>query len=412
MEYHPIPKEVVERIKEGNSKVRRWVFERFKEEPFPELEKRKEVEGVALVKSWPILGIEKYLGMWDSDRRLPYFPSLKFSHDAYTTYTYLEFNPSLKDDVIFFNGELAEDKERKRYLKIVERFRSLTGIETKVLVISRHLPKKEDVIGKGLGLSASASGAAASGLLLAAGYEKEFKNNRFLSWLARHLSGSGTSSAVGGFSVWFGYPGVEDIESYAVKVDDGDWMELVVVPIPKQGFKTASAHKAAVNSPWYWEWARDKADWVLRLLDAISNKDFSSVGQHAERDGYYLTMLLGTGGNTTNVNVLSQLFREKVLSLREAGLIEAYITFDTGPSPAILVRKGDGIKLIELLKSDESFLRTFELVNYSLGMGAKFDPYIANAAGRPQPVEKEKEYVMEGILKVEELREKALKEFS
>jgi len=383
---------VREYVREGNEAVRRWVFERFKELPFPEVERKKEVEGEALVASHPILGIEKYLGMWDSERRLPYFPSIKLSHDSYTTYLYAKFDPSLSEDVIEFDGKPAEGKDLKRFLKIVRKFRELTGVETKVYISSKHVPKVGTVRGKGLGLSASASGAAAAGLLLAAGYKELYENDRFLSYLARHLSGSGTS-AIGGFTVWFGYEGAEDKESYAVKVDDGSWVELVVVPIPLVGFKTASAHKAAVASPFYWEWAYLKPRWVLEVLEAIERKDLKDVGEHAERDAYWLSMLISTGGSALNTNALSTAVARKVLDLRREG-VPVYYTFDTGPSVAILTEKGRGKEVVEKLK-DPQVEKLFE------ASGAVFEPFVAEAAGRPREITgSEKERILRDVLRV------------
>ncbi len=343
--------EVKEKIKEGNRRVMDWVFSRFGKENWPEIERKEQVNGYAFVRSYPILGIEKYLGMWDSDRRLPYFPSLKLTNDSYSTYMYAEFNETFDKDEIIFGGKPAEGKELKRFMKIVNKFREITGIRTHVKIISKHVPKIGNIRGKGLGLSASASGAAASALLAAAGYVDLYNNNRFLSYLARYLSGSGTSSAAGGFSVWFGYEGIDEIDSYGVKIDDGNWVDLVIVPIPLEGFKTSSAHKAAVASPFYYEWAVKKPEWVLDLMEGIVNHDIDVVGKHAEKDAYWLTMLMSTGGNYVNyMPTTIDVIREVVRIRREEG-INAYYTMDTGPSVVVITEKGKGELILEMLKS-------------------------------------------------------------
>ena len=339
-----------EKIKEWNEKVEGWVFERFKKEEWPSWEKKEEVEGEVVVRAHPILGIEKYLGMWDGSRRLAYFPSLKLTNDSYATYMYARFDASLKEDVVVFGDKVAEGKELKRFMKIIGKFRELTGVKTPVKIISKHVPKIGKVRGKGLGLSASASGAAASALLLAAGYRELYENNRFLSVLARYLSGSGTSSAAGGFSVWFSYEGIKDEDSYAVCVSKGDWLDLVVVPIPYEGFKTESAHKAAVASPYYKEWAELKGEWVYDLLDAIEKKDVERVGKHAEKDAYWLSMLMATGGDYINWMPQTTGVAREVVNIRREHGIKAYYTMDTGPSVAVIVEKGKGKEVMEMLK--------------------------------------------------------------
>ncbi len=350
----------VEKIKEWNKKIEEWVFERFGKEEWPAWEKKEEVEGEVVVRAHPILGIEKYLGMWDSSRRLAYFPSLKLTNDSYSTYMYTKFDPNLENDVIVFGDKLAEGKELKRFMKIISKFRELTGIKTPVKIVSKHVPKIGTVKGKGLGLSASASGAAASALLLASGYRDLYENNRFLSVLSRYLSGSGTSSAAGGFSVWFSYEGIKDEDSYAVSVSDGTWLDLVIVPIPYEGFKTESAHKAAAASPYYREWAELKGEWVYDLLDAIEKKDIERVGKHAEKDAYWLTMLMATGGDYLNWMPQSIAVAREVINIRREHGIKAYYTMDTGPSVAILVEKGKGKEVMETLKEKFPGLTIYE----------------------------------------------------
>ena len=355
-------------VKRGNAAIEKWVFSRFPKEDLPAVEKRASANGEAYVVSWPILGIEKYLGMWDKDNRLPFFPSLKLTNDSYSTYMYARFDPSLPEDRIIFDGKPAEGKELKRFSKIIGKFRDITGVQTHVEIISKHIPKVESVRGKGLGLSASASGAAATALLAAAGYENLTNNNRFLSILARSLSGSGTSSAAGGFSVWFGFEGIKQEDSYAVSIDDGKWLDLVVIPIPYEGFKTESGHEAAMSSPYYKMWAESKAENMLDVMDAIEKKDITRVGLHIEKDAYMLSMLMLTGGNYLNLMPQSLAIIKKVAEMRREQGVKAYCTADTGPSIVILTPRGEGKKVMDSLK--QSF--------------PELTIYLAESAGRPK----------------------------
>ena len=156
-----LPKSVCDVIEKGNEDIRSWLREQgWHEEPWPKIVKKNTTEGEAVVQSHPILGIEKYLGMVDSDRRIAHFPSVKLTNDSFRTKTYVKFDPVLKDDVIILDGAFAADKGLKRIQKILAAFRSMTGITTKCLLISRHFGKAETKA-KGLGLSAASGGAVA-----------------------------------------------------------------------------------------------------------------------------------------------------------------------------------------------------------------------------------------------------------
>ncbi|MCD6591358.1 MAG: hypothetical protein J7K72_05295 [Candidatus Aenigmarchaeota archaeon] len=363
----------MKKLEKGDNEVKEWVLSHvFKEEEWPKIPRKDDVEGEALVEANPILGIEKYLGMVDSAKRIAYFPSLKLTNDSFRTKTYIRFDKSLKDDVVIFGDRPAEGKELKRFNNILNVFREMTGIRTKCVVVSRHIPKVP-AKGKGLGLSASASGAVAKALVESVLPEVS-GNNRFLSVLARFLSGSGTSSAAGGFSVWFSHPGIRSEDSYAVRIDKDVDIKLVVVPIPAM-FKTESAHKAAVKSPLYKYWALSKAGNVMDLMECIRKNDIEGIGRHAENDALNLFHLLVTGDGFFNWEPFSlDIARKVVLLRRELGLT-AYFTMDTGPSVAILTNGKDAESVKEEV---EKFIRN---------SGKDYPVYIAEPMGEPRKLD-------------------------
>lgn len=355
----------------GNAQVLEWLQKelKFEEEPWPETI-RIEEEGQALAKAYPILGVEKYLGMWDSQQKLAYFPSLKLTHDSVITQSFAKFDKSLKEDVIIIGDKAAEGKELKRIQNIVGVFRRLTGAKTPLLFISKHFPKTPTK-GKGLGMSAAAGAATAKALIEAIAPQVK-DNNRFLNVVSRHLSGSSTSSAAGHYSVWLSCPTIKSQDSYAVRVREKVSQRLVIVPIPAS-LKTSEGHEAAVQSPLYKYWALNKANNVIDVMEAIKQDDLAKIGRHFELDGLNLFHLMVSGGNMFNWEKDTLAVMRKVVQMRTEEKIECYYTSDTGPSVAILTRSQDA----ELVKD-----RINEFTQKELGK--VFDTFIAEPAGRPE----------------------------
>ncbi|NIO22710.1 MAG: hypothetical protein GTN38_01630 [Candidatus Aenigmarchaeota archaeon] len=393
-----LPEDTRKVIEEGNKKVKEWVEKNldWKAEDWPKIPKKEEVKAEVLVESNPILGIEKYLGMHDKDQRIAHFPSLKLTNDSFRTKLYLKFDPSLKEDIIIFGDKFAEGKDLKRFMKIVNFFRELVGIKTKVLIISIHIPKVElPAKAKGLGLSASAGGAAAKALIEAA--LPEFSNNnRFLNVVARYLSGSATSSAAGGFSVWFSHRGIDSKDCYAVRIDKDVDAKLVVVPIPK-AIKTEDAHGSAEKSPWYEHWARNKPENVTKLMEKIKEKDIDSIGKIAELDSLNLFHLLVSGGEFFNWDPFTLDVLRKVVLLRMEKGLKAYCSMDTGPSVAIVTDSKSAEKVKE------------EIEKFVKESGRDYPIYIADIAGPPRKLDlSEKDEILTPQVK-ELLRQKGVK---
>ena len=385
----------LEIIEKGDKEVMNWVKENvgWIEEEWPEIPQKGEVSGEAYVKAHPILGIEKYLGMYDKSERLAWFPSLKFTNDSFTTKTWIKFDPSLSEDVIIFGDKPAEGKELKRYLKIIDKFREWTGCKTKCAVVSKHIPKVP-AKAKGLGLSASAGGAAAKAIIEAALPELR-ENKRFLNVLSRYLSGSSTSSSAGGFSVWFSHYGIDPKDSFAIRIDEKSDVKLVVVPIPKS-IKTMNAHDAAQKSELYKYWALNKPKNVLKLMEAIKAEDVHAIGKAAELDSLNLFHLLVSGDGFFNWNDITLAVLMKVVQLRKEEGLCAYCSMDTGPSVAIVTNSSDAEKVKNEI---EAFLKE---------KGEEYPVYIAEEADAPQALDLEQkgELLTEGVVSL--LKEKGV----
>jgi len=358
-----------QKLKEGNDRCRHWLESNgWKEEPWPQIPKREHVEAEALVEAFSIMGLEKYLGNADKAKRIAYFPQIKMTHDSAKTIAYVKFSKDFKEDICVVKGKIADMKELKGMDKFVEKLREWTGLKTHFVLVSETIERvKAD--GKGLGTSAAAAGAIGTAFTQAV-FPDLIKNKRFLSTFARYFSGSGTSSTTGGFSIWLSHKGIDETESYGVRIDKGVDIRVVTVPIPSR-IKTEEAHGAAEASELYRPWALGKAEKCLKLMEAVKNNDVKKIGEMAELDSIKLFHLFVSGGQMFNwePETLS-VFRKVTLLRKEKGLT-AYACMDTGPSVAIITTK----KEAEQVKK--------EIEAYLQEIGCKWPVYYTDMAGEP-----------------------------
>lgn len=301
----------------------------------PEIEPKGAVFGEGMAEGSSIVGIEKYLGMVDPKERIAYSPSVKLTNDSTVTRTYVRFDANFKEDIAFIGRKLAEGREKERVMNVLNRFREVTGIVSKALIVSENF-FKGGTVGKGLGTSAAA-GAALATALIEAGVPELKENIGFVESIARMMAGSAPQSVAGGFSVWLSNPSFmkKPYESFSVRIDDGKLpLKLVVVPI-EQSTKTEEAHKVAVKSPYYLDWCRKKITAVPDLVEAVIEKDLKRIGEHAEDDSIWLNKIITTGGGVNNWETDTEKLRQKIIELRKNGLT-AYYSMDTGPSVAVL----------------------------------------------------------------------------
>ncbi len=330
-------------------------------EELPAIPQKGSVSGEAYATANAILGLEKYLGMVDAELRLAFFPSITLTNNSTVAKTFVRFDPAIDEDLIIFNEKTASGRERERVIKVINKFRKLTGITSKTVYVSKN-DFKGGNYGKGLGTSAAA-GAALATALVNAGAPELRDNKRFLATLARRLAGSATRSIAGGISIWLSHSGYlsRESESYAVRLDSpalAKKTKLVIVPIP-QDSKTESAHEAAVNAPDYLKWVELKAKNVPLLTHSILEKDADSavaeMGNHAEADSDWLNKIIKTGNDAKgtpfdNWTDETRDIRKLVIKLREEGL-RCWYSMDTGPSVAVITHVEDAEKVKQKLDS-------------------------------------------------------------
>jgi diphosphomevalonate decarboxylase len=362
-------------IKKGNENCKTWLKKNigWEEEKWPKIPKVKESDAEVLVEAYPIIGIEKYMGNADKAERIAYFPQIKMCHDTTKAVTYLKFDKSLKENVFIVDGKLIEDTKGLKGMDVMlERLNEWTGIKTKFVFVSENIAK---VPAKGKGLGTSAAAAGASAMAFTEALMPELKtNSRFLSVLARYFSGSGTSSAAGGWSIWLSYKGIKPLESYGVRFDKKEEtnLKVITVPIPSK-IKTEDAHGSGEKSEWYQDWAIKKPEKCIKLMEAVKADDINAIGRIAELDSLNLFHILVSGGSFFSWEPETLDLLRKINLMRKEGLT-CYASMDTGPSLAIITTKQEANKVKTII---EDYVK-------GLGHAEDWPVHFVDKAGTPK----------------------------
>jgi len=266
----------------------------------------------------------KYWGRKDEILRLPANGSLSMNLSNLLTTTTVEFSNEFKKDEVIFNGQ-KEDLIENRAIKHIDRVRKLSGIKTKVKVVT------ENNFPTGTGLSSSASGfaaltvagAAAAGLKLS---EKE------LSILARQGSGSACRSIPDGFVEWL--DGDTSETSYAKSLFASSYWDIVdvvaVTSTNKKEVSSSSGHKTAGSSPFFVTRGKNIKNKIALCKKYLKEKDFSKFGELIEAEALELHAIYLTSVPSL-IYLLPETLRvmHAVKKWRAEGLA-VYFTLNTG----------------------------------------------------------------------------------
>ena len=221
----------------------------------------------------------KYWGKTDSKLRLPANPSLSVNLTNLGTTTTIEWVK-----------KLSHDQADERMTEHLNRIRKLAKINLKAKVTTKNnFPAST-------GLSSSASGFAALTLAAtaAAGLRLSQKD---LSRLARLGSGSACRSIPDG---WVEWKKGNDETSFGKTIFPASYWNLsVLVVILSRKIKVVSStdgHVAAKKSPFYDARLKTVIKNLVKLKQAVKDKDFSALGQIMENEclNMHAVMLTGT----------------------------------------------------------------------------------------------------------------------
>ena len=298
----------------------------------------------------------KYWGKKDEVLRLPENGSISMNLSNLLTTTTVEFDKSLKEDLVTLNAK-KESLENNRAIKHIDRIRKLAKISEKVKIVT------ENNFPTGTGLSSSASGfaaltvagAAAAGLKLS---EKE------LSILARQGSGSACRSIPDGFVEWL--DGDTSETSYAkslYKPDYWDFVDVVaVVNVGPKDVATSEGMKGAVSSPFFSVRRSHMQQKIKTIKKFMKQKDFSAFGELVEAEALEMHAIMLTSIPSL-IYWLPGTIRmmRQVKKWRSEGL-QVYFTVNTGQDIHLICEKKNVKKVVSLVEEIEGVQKT--IINY------------------------------------------------
>lgn len=285
------------------------------------------------------LALVKYFGKRDVALNLPAAGSLSIALEPLSTATEVNFDPTLKADLVLLDGAPAEIEFAAKVTRFLDLVRDRAGIDLKASVSTRNdFPTAA-------GLASSASGFAALALAAATAAGLKLDQNE-LSALARRGSGSAARSIPGGIAVWDEGRMNDGSDSFARSIaQPGEWDLRVVVGVTDKSRKPIGSTEAMEltrkSSPYYDRWietARRDLDDAVRAVNA---RDLEALGEIAERSALsmHAAALAARPGivmwNGATVEALHML-----RSLRRQGTA-VYFTCDAGPQPKALCSSRD-----------------------------------------------------------------------
>lgn len=313
------------------------------------------------VRAFTNIAFIKYWGKANEELMIPMNNSLSLTLDAFYTDTQVHFLPELKQDELYIDGELQDEKSLDKAQVILDLVREQAGIQDYARIESiNHVPTAA-----GLASSASGLAALAGAASLAAGLDL---SETELSRLARRGSGSASRSIYGGFAEW--QQGSNDLDSYAVPVDEADWdvgMIFIIVDDKRKDISSTEGMRRVVeSSPYYEGWVQSTAEDLKEIKDAIAERNFVRMGEIAESSAMKMHALNLSAQPPFNYwSPDSIIAMRKVEELRDLGY-PVYFTMDAGPNVKLICKQSQMDEIHELLLKD---YRADQLVRAHPGPG-------------------------------------------
>ncbi|MDR9414759.1 MAG: diphosphomevalonate decarboxylase [Gracilimonas sp.] len=279
---------------------------------------------IALIKYWGKRAIKK---------NLPAVGSISLTLDALHTKTTLQFDDTLKKDVLILNSNEAEGRPLNRISDFLD-FTVGSNKRAKAKIIS------ENNFPTGAGLASSASGFAALALALNDRLGLNL-NRKELSGLAREGSGSAARSIYGGFAEM--KLGLKDDGSQDIAVqlkDESYWDVRLLAAVTSTQKKdlgsTEGMNRTAETAPYYNEWVSSQNQDIEDMKKAIVAKNFEKVGELTEHSCFKMHGLaMAARPPILYWNAATTETIHRVWKLRQSG-IPAFVTIDAGPQVKIL----------------------------------------------------------------------------
>ncbi|WP_319381782.1 diphosphomevalonate decarboxylase [Thiomicrorhabdus sp.] len=283
------------------------------------------------------IALSKYWGKRDQALNLPINGSVSISLPGLGTTTTLKLIEGTQD-IVRLNGTLldSETSFARRLSRFLDGFRS-TPQHAFEVATTNSVPTAA-------GLASSASGYAALVLALDDLFDWQLPKTT-LSLLARFGSGSASRSLFNGFAVWHKGDREDGMDSFAEPLET-QWPELSIGLVKvdtgeKPIGSTAGMQQTVDSCALYQAWPAQAERDLQTIIDAIREKNFSTVGQTAEHNALSMhATMIATWPPIVYWQPESIAAMQKVWTLREQG-IEVYFTMDAGPNLKLLLQEKD-----------------------------------------------------------------------
>ncbi|WP_028487090.1 diphosphomevalonate decarboxylase [Thiomicrorhabdus chilensis] len=278
------------------------------------------------------IALSKYWGKRETTLNLPINGSVSISLPGLGTQTDLSLTEGQQDQIVL-NDQLLEPHHpfAKRLSGFLDYFRP-----------NDHTMFHVDTLNSvptAAGLASSASGYAALVLALNDLFQWQLQPKK-LSLLARLGSGSASRSLYPGFAIWHKGERDDGMDSYAEAIETS-WPELCIgllkIDIGEKSVGSTAGMQQTVNTcELYQTWPQQAEKDVLKIQQAITDKDFTLLGETAEHNALSMhATMIATWPPILYWQPESVAAMHTIWQLRQQG-VTVYFTMDAGPNLKLL----------------------------------------------------------------------------
>ena len=312
----------------------------------------------ATARAQPNIALIKYWGKRDTRRNLPAVGSISITlADLFTTMC-VEFDASLRDDVLTVNGD-----DNPEMLPRIQR--CLDAVAGKQRELARVISHSNFPIAAGLASSASAFAALVVATDALTGQQQDTTR------LAGH---AGMASGSAARSLYGGYVELENSgDNIAVRslCAPDDWPLKVVVAITASGRKPVGSTQAMEvsrkTSPFFGRWIDQQEDDLAEAREAIATKDFARLASIAEHNCLKMhSVMWASRPPMIYWNSATLACMQTIRELQSQG-VAVFFTIDAGPQVKAVCESQDEQRVRGALRATAG---VEEVLVSELGFGA------------------------------------------